>query len=116
MAQVKTTVDAALAAAAVSGNVISGKITETFSRGGVSGGTYTGPGNTYTGGSGDDRSTESAMGTLIANALREKVTDYLQESNASDKADIGIVNPGGIRAGLRTSRTWPTPTRMSTAR
>ncbi|MES1169173.1 MAG: 5'-nucleotidase C-terminal domain-containing protein, partial [Leifsonia sp.] len=100
VAQVKATVDAALAAAVVSGNVISGKITETFSRGGVSGGTYTGPGNTYTGGSGDDRSTESAMGTLIANALREKVTDYLQESNASDKADIGIVNPGGIRAGL----------------
>ncbi|MGC4174605.1 5'-nucleotidase C-terminal domain-containing protein [Demequina sp.] len=100
VAQVKSTVDAALAAAAVSGNVISGKITQTISRGGVSGGTYTGPGDTYTGGAGDDRSTESATGTLIADALRDKVTDYLRESDATAKADIGIVNPGGIRAAL----------------
>ena len=100
VAEVKSTVDAALAAAATSGNVISGKITQTISRGGVSGGTFTGTGSTYTGGTGDDRSTESAAGTLIGNALRDKVTDYLQESDASAKADIGIVNPGGIRAAL----------------
>lgn len=109
VAQVKATVDAALAAASVSGNVISGKITQTISRGGVSGGTFTGPGDTYTGGAGDDRSTESAAGTLIADALRDKVTDYLQEANATDKADIGIVNPGGIRAALNFAKDATNP-------
>lgn len=109
VAQVKSTVDAALAAAAVSGNVISGKITQTISRGGVSGGGFTGPGDTYAGGAGDDRSTESAAGTLIGNALRDEVSDYLQEADASDKADIGIVNPGGIRAALTFAKDAANP-------
>jgi hypothetical protein len=37
------------------------------------------------------------------------VTDYLQESNASDKADIGIVNPGGIRAALTFAKDATNP-------
>ena len=57
----------------------------------------------------DDRLAESALGNLVANALRDSL-----ESTAGG-ADIGMVNPGGLRASLtyrgqtsRTTRRTPT--------
>lgn len=47
---------------------------------------------TWTGGTRDDRASESALGNLVADALRD--SDKLAELGG---ADIGIVNPGGLR-------------------
>jgi 5'-nucleotidase len=86
--QVKNTVDAALAAAKVVGDQpvgkISGDITTAFK-----GGAYTG--GKYTGGERDVREQESTLGDLVANALRDGIPAD------QGKADIGIVNPGGLR-------------------
>ena len=49
----------------------------------------------YTGGSRDDRSSASTLGTLVANSLR----DTLQTPERGG-ADFGVVNPGGLRADL----------------
>ena len=86
--QVKNTVDAALANAKVQGDVpvgkIAGDITTAFT-----GGTYVN--DKYTGGTRDDRGSESALGDLVADALRDGIPA------AQGKADLGIVNPGGLR-------------------
>jgi len=86
--QVKTTVDAALANAKVQGDVpvgkISGDVTTAFT-----GGSYVN--GKYTGGARDDRGSESALGDLVADALRDGIPA------AQGKADLGIVNPGGLR-------------------
>ena len=86
--QVKNTVDAALANAKVQGDVpvgkIAGDITTAFT-----GGTYVN--GKYTGGTRDDRGSESALGDLVADALRDGIPA------AQGKADLGIVNPGGLR-------------------
>ena len=86
--QVKNTVDAALANAKVQGDVpvgkIAGDITTAFT-----GGTYVN--GKYTGGARDDRGSESALGDLVADALRDGIPA------AQGKADLGIVNPGGLR-------------------
>ena len=63
---------------------ISGDITTAFT-----GGTYVN--GKYTGGTRDDRGSESALGDLVANALRDGIPA------AQGKADLGIVNPGGLR-------------------
>jgi 5'-nucleotidase len=47
---------------------------------------------TWTGGTRDDRASESALGNLVADALRD--SGKLAELGG---ADIGIVNPGGLR-------------------
>ncbi|MDT9594751.1 bifunctional UDP-sugar hydrolase/5'-nucleotidase [Nocardioides zeae] len=47
----------------------------------------------YTGGSRDDRASESTLGNFVATALREGVSEV-------GGADLGIVNPGGLRAEL----------------
>lgn len=91
VAQVKTIVDAALANAAAVGNTpvgsITGDITTAFA-----GGSYVN--GTYTGGTRDDRASESTLGDLVANALRDGLpSDF-------GTADLGIVNPGGLRAEL----------------
>lgn len=90
VAQVKQITDAALAAAAAVGNKpvgsISADITTAFS-----GGSYGAGG--YTGGARDDRSRESALGDLVADALRDGVSDIADP-------DLGITNPGGLRAEL----------------
>jgi 5'-nucleotidase len=92
VAQVKTIVDEALANAAEIGNQpvgeISADITTAFT-----GGTYTD--GKYTGGTRDDRASESTLGDLVANALRDGLPAEMGE------ADLGIVNPGGLRAELR---------------
>jgi len=63
------------------------------------GGTYSGPGGTYVGSGGpnsktgrDDRSKESTLGDLVANALRAT----LAPANLGG-AQIGVTNPGGMR-------------------
>jgi 5'-nucleotidase len=92
VAQVKTIVDAALANAAAVGNQpvgsITADITTAFAGGSNAGGTYTG-------GTRDDRASESALGDLVANALRDGLPAD------AGTADLGIVNPGGLRAELR---------------
>ncbi|MEN0129745.1 MAG: ExeM/NucH family extracellular endonuclease [Brevundimonas sp.] len=92
VAQVKTIVDAAIAYANTVGSVpvgsVSADITTAFS-----GGAYTG--GTYTGGTRDDRANESTLGDTVANALR----DTLAPDNLGG-AQIGVVNPGGLRAEL----------------
>lgn len=90
--QVKTIVDAALARATTVGDQpvgsITGDVTTAFS-----GGSYVG--GKYAGGTRDDRASESTLGDLVATALR----DGLPADAGS--ADLGIVNPGGLRADLR---------------
>ena len=72
------------------------------------GGSFTGPGNTYVAGSGgpnskvgrDDRASESTLGDLVANALR----DTLAPADLGG-AEIGVVNPGGLRDELFYNQT-----------
>ncbi|WP_127793773.1 ExeM/NucH family extracellular endonuclease [Agromyces sp. LHK192] len=104
VAEVKTIVDAALANAAIVGNQpigsITGDITTAYQNG-----TY-GP-NGYqaerTNTNRDQRGLESSLGGLVANALRDTL--------ATDQygAQIGIVNPGGMRSEL----FYPTSTPLN---
>lgn len=81
VAEVKTIVDAALAEAAIIGNVPVGSVTDDISR-------------AFIGGS-EDRGSESTIGNLVANSL-------VASLGSADRggAEIGIVNPGGLRADL----------------
>ncbi|TFC00822.1 hypothetical protein E3O42_12020 [Cryobacterium adonitolivorans] len=88
VAAVKSITDAALAQAAVTGNVKVGSITAPISRASIGGA------NPVV----EDRSAPSTMGTLVANSLRESLADP-----AKGGAEIGIVNPGGMRAELSTT-------------
>lgn len=91
VAQVKSIVDSAIARSVEVGDVAvgtqTGDITTAFT-----GGDYTGPGGTYTGGARDDRAAESTLGNLVAEALRTGVTGRT--------ADLAVTNPGGLRAEL----------------
>lgn len=95
VAEVNDIVNDALADAKVRGGVpvarVSADITTAYVKG-----SYTGPGNTYVGPSAsdpkegrDDRSSESTMGDLVANALLS--------SMQPNGAEIGVTNPGGLR-------------------
>ena len=88
---VKTVVDAALANAATVGNVPIGAVTSDITTA-FTGGSY-GPAG-YTGGTRDDRASESTMGDLVANALRDGIPADL------GTPDLALVNPGGLRAEL----------------
>ena len=81
VAEVKTIVDAALAEAAVIGNVPVGSVTDDISRAFI--------------GAGEDRGSESTIGNLVANSLVASLGSADRGS-----AEIGIVNPGGLRADL----------------
>jgi len=81
VAEVKTDVDAALAYAATIGNQPIGKLTANIT-------------TAFAGGVRDDRTSESTLGNLVADSLLSKVKD------TSAGADLGIVNPGGLRADL----------------
>lgn len=89
VAQVKSIVDAALAnAAQVGGQVLgkqSGDITTAFT-----GGAYTS--GKYAGGTRDDRTSESTLGNVVADALLAGATP--------NGADFAVTNPGGLRAEL----------------
>ncbi len=86
--KVKNTVDAALAAAKTVGNQPVGRITADITTA-FRFGAYTG--GRYAGGERDVREQESTLGDLVANALRDGIPAD------QGKADIGIVNPGGLR-------------------
>jgi 5'-nucleotidase len=89
--QVKNTVDAALANAKKVGDQPIGKITADITTA-YEGGKYVN--GRYAGGDRDDRGKESTLGDLVANALRDGIPADL------GKADLGITNPGGLRAEL----------------
>lgn len=90
--EVKHIVDEAVAYAAIVGNVPKGSITADVTTA-YAGGSYTG--GVYTGGTRDNRAGESALGTLIADAMVEVLSDPLRGG-----AEIGVMNPGGMRAEL----------------
>ena len=85
--EVKDIVDAALAQAALVGNQPVGAITADITRADKDPSTPVIQGE-------DDRTKESALGDLVGNALRDGVPADLTQP------DIGITNPGGIRADL----------------
>ena len=82
VAEVKTIVDAALAEAAVIGNQPIGNITSDITR-------------AFAGGVTDDRASESALGNLVADSLVSAMA-----SPELGGAEIGLVNPGGLRSDL----------------
>ena len=86
VAQVKTIVDAALANAKVVGDTPVGAVSADISR------AYDGVDNS--GKPVEDRGSESPLGDLVANALRDGIPADIA------KPDLGIVNPGGLRADL----------------
>jgi 5'-nucleotidase len=81
VAEVKTDVDAALAYAAAVGNQPIGSQTADIT-------------TALAGGIRDDRASESTLGNLVADSLLSKVKD------TTAGADLGVVNPGGLRADL----------------
>ncbi|MBO9626642.1 MAG: 5'-nucleotidase C-terminal domain-containing protein, partial [Microbacterium sp.] len=54
----------------------------------------------FVGSTRDDRSSESALGNLVANALRDTLADPLKGG-----AEIGVTNPGGLRSELLYARS-----------
>lgn len=92
VAEVKTIVDDALADAAEVGNEpvgsVSADITTAFA-----GGSYVD--GVWTGGTRDNRMAQSTLGNLVADALVASLSDPLRGG-----AQIGLVNPGGLRADL----------------
>ena len=92
VAAVKAIVDAAVAYAAIVGAQPVGSVTADITTA-YSGGAYVG--GVYTGGTRDDRASESTLGGLVADAL----VDTLAAPERGG-AEIGVVNPGGLRAEL----------------
>jgi 2',3'-cyclic-nucleotide 2'-phosphodiesterase (5'-nucleotidase family) len=106
VAAVKATVDAAKAFADTIGLQPIGTQTADITTA-YTGGAYTGPNGTYVvpGGANsatgrDDRASESTIGDLVANALR----DTLAPANLGG-AQIGVTNPGGLRSELFYKQT-----------
>ncbi|AXT84125.1 bifunctional metallophosphatase/5'-nucleotidase [Aeromicrobium sp. A1-2] len=89
VATVKPIVDDALAFAAVKGNEPVGKQTADIT-------------TAFSGGARDDRASESTLGNLVADSLLASVKD------APAGADIGVTNPGGLRADLLYAGTGGT--------
>ncbi|MGY4858277.1 bifunctional metallophosphatase/5'-nucleotidase [Cryobacterium sp. AP23] len=85
VAAVQTITDAALAAAEVVGSQPVGSVSADITRASIDGAVPVE----------EDRSAPSTLGTLVANSLRESLADP-----ATGGAEIGVVNPGGIRADL----------------
>ena len=78
-------VSAAVAAADTPGNVVLGKVTSDFNRG-----NFAAPG--------DNRGTESTLGNFVADV-------QLWSANQNGRADIALMNPGGLRADLAFAPT-----------
>lgn len=98
--EVKKIVDAALAEAKVKGSVPVGEvkedITTAFTGGSFVNGEYsTTPADPKIPAARDDRSSESTLGNLVADSLVASLSDP-----ARGGAEIGVVNPGGLRADL----------------
>ncbi len=96
VAAVKSIVDSALAQAAVIGNQpvgsVAADITTAYTGGSYVDGVYTVADPAV---GRDDRASESTLGDLVANALRDKLS-----APEWGGAQIGVVNPGGLRAEL----------------
>ncbi|MDR0504675.1 MAG: bifunctional metallophosphatase/5'-nucleotidase, partial [Bifidobacteriaceae bacterium] len=90
VAQVQTIVDAALTHAQAIGSQTVGQVSGDITT------AHTGSfvGGVWTGGSRDNRGEASALGTLVGNALRDTL------ANLPQGAQLGLVNPGGLRAEL----------------
>lgn len=101
VAAVKAIADVAIANATVVGSrpvgTQAGEITTAFLGGSVVNGVYTG-------GARDDRAKESTLGNLIADSLLDTLSDP-----ARGGADIGVMNPGGLRQELRQAASALTP-------
>jgi len=89
VAEVDGIVEAALAEAEEIGAEPIGEVTADITTA-FAGGSYTD--GVYTGGNRDDRASESALGNLVANSLRDSLA-----ADERGGADIGVVNPGGLR-------------------
>ncbi len=94
---VRDIVQDALRAADVIGRVPKGEITADITRA-LGGGTYVD--GKYTGGTSEQRQNESTLGNLVGNALRDSLS-----SEELGAAEIGVVNPGGLRADLTYAGT-----------
>ncbi|RWR20066.1 ExeM/NucH family extracellular endonuclease [Microbacterium enclense] len=92
VAEVNEIVTAARAAADIVGREPVGSVTADITTAFQEGGYVNG---VYTGGERDDRSKQSALGGLVADALLSTLADP-----ARGGADIAVVNPGGLRAEL----------------
>ncbi len=106
VAAVKSIVDAAKTYADVIGLQPKGSQTADITTA-YTGGGYTGPGGTYVSSGGpsskvgrDDRASESTLGDLVANSLR----DTLAPADLGG-AQIGVTNPGGLRDELFYTQT-----------
>ncbi|MBD5785241.1 ExeM/NucH family extracellular endonuclease [Cellulosimicrobium terreum] len=95
---VKDVLDPALEQAEIIGSQpvgeVSADITTAFTGGSYVNGVYVGSGPTPTTGR-DDRASESALGNLVANSLRDTLANPDRGG-----ADFGVVNPGGLRGEL----------------
>ncbi len=89
VAQVDQIVQAALAQADVIGSQPVGSVTADITTAFLGGSFVDG---VWTGGTRDDRMSESALGNLVGNALRDSLA-----APERGGAQIGIVNPGGLR-------------------
>ena len=93
VAEAKRIADAAFAIAQERGSVELGAVTEDITTA-FGGGSYVD--GVWVGGARDNRAAESALGHLVANALRDTLAD-----DDRGGADFGVVNPGGMRSELR---------------
>lgn len=91
VAEVKAIVDAALLVAQTEGNKVVGSISADIT-------------TAYTGTTSGDRASESTLGGLVADALKASLGDP-----ARGGAQIGVVNPGGLRADLFAKQSSYTP-------
>ncbi|WP_201292576.1 ExeM/NucH family extracellular endonuclease [Cellulomonas citrea] len=91
VAAVKTIVDKALANAAAEGNKVIGKVSADIT-------------TAFKGTARDDRASESTLGDLVADSLRTSLSDPLRGG-----ADIGVVNPGGLRSELYAKQSSYSP-------
>lgn len=92
VAEVSAIVADALAEAAVIGNEPIGSVTADITSA-FSGGSYVD--GVYAGGTRDDRASESTLGNLVAESLVSSLS-----APERGGAEIGVVNPGGLRAEL----------------
>ena len=103
VAKVKQIVDEAIAYADVIGREpvgsVTADITTAYTGGSYVGGRYVGSGPLPSTGR-DDRASESTLGNLVANALRDTLAD-----ERLGGAQIGVVNPGGLRNELYYARS-----------
>ena len=93
VAEVKKIVDAALAHAAEVGNQPVGQVSGDVSRA-LNNGSYVNGKWVVSGSAAENRAAESTIGDLVGNALRDGIPADMGDP------DLGIVNPGGLRADL----------------